>query len=224
MSDILTSLAVGFSEASLVSWSSTESNVLRSLLFALALGACASDPAETSARDPSSAVRGHSELEQELDQREGGVPVHIPARVALPASARPRPVLPQVANAHLRSEYAFIDIERAESMAWFSPTELERMTGSTFEDPRVRHVNGTRRIGDAHRSLDLLVVYSPESKDVFVLERTRELPADEYELRHEELRTSDEQALVDFLQDLGIPQVKFAEEAAGEIPASFGSR
>lgn len=226
-SDILTCLAAFVAGASLASWSSKESPLLRSFLTVLALVACTEDsagtvpppvPAET--RDP--ALMRPSE--EAFGPREGpSVIVDIPAS-AQPASARPRPVLPVVANAHLQSEYAFIDIESAESMAWFTPAELARMTGSTFDDPRVRHVSGTRRIGDAHRSLDLLVVYSPESEDVFVLERTRELPLAEYRARREELRERDEAALVDFLQSLGTPRVSFAADAARLIPASFAGR
>ncbi|MFK8002905.1 MAG: hypothetical protein AB8H86_25275 [Polyangiales bacterium] len=148
--------------------------------------------------------------------------VEVPPSAGEPASRRPVPIRPVVANAHLQSEYAFIDIEGAESMAWFTPAELEQMTGSTFEDPRVRHISGWRMVGDARRSLDLLVVFSPESAEVYVLERTRELPLDEYQARREELRQSDEEALVEFLQSLGVARVSFAPEAACQIPESFG--
>lgn len=138
------------------------------------------------------------------------------------APARPASIPPIVANAHLRSEYAFIDLTGAESMVWFTNDEMQRMSGGTFEDPRVRHVSRERTIDGNHRTLDLLVAFSPESENVYVLERTRELPEDEYQSTRDERRRTDEQALVDFLRSLHVSRVSYDATAACEIPAAFG--
>jgi hypothetical protein len=152
----------------------------------------------------------------------GGLVVDVPASEQ--TSARPQPVLPVVANAHLRSEYAFIDIERAESMVWFTDAEVQRMTKASFEEPRVRQVSGRRIVDGYHRSLDLLVVYSPESENVYVLERTREVPEDEHQAQRDERLRTDEQEHVDFIRSLGIRRVIYDAEAACEIPAEFGGQ
>lgn len=170
-----------------------------------------------------SAALGHCSLAQmmpELYAANDGVLVDVPPRQG--PSTRPPPVPPEVANAHLRSEYAFINIERAPSMAWFTSDELENMTGSSFESPRVRHVGAWKRMGGVHRSLDLLIAFSPESEDVYVLERTREMPEEEYLGQSDERRRSDEQGLVDFIRSLGVRQLTFEAGAACEIPAAFG--
>lgn len=138
------------------------------------------------------------------------------------APARPASIPPIVANAHLRSEYAFIDLMRAESMAWFTNDEMQRMRGGTFEDPHVRHVSGERSIDGNHRTLDLLVAFSPESEHVYVLERTREVPENEYRRGRDERREADELALVDFLRSLHVSHVRYDAAAACEIPAALG--
>lgn len=149
-----------------------------------------------------------------------GVVVGIPPSPV--ADARLAPTTPLVANAHLRSEYAFINIEEAESMAWFSDAELQRMTHGTFSDPRARHVSGSRLIDGRYRTLDLLVVFSPESERVYVLERSREVAAEVHRTEQETLRRDDAQALVRFVQNLGLARIRFDLAAACEIPPEFG--
>lgn len=156
----------------------------------------------------------------DLYSSRGSFSVDVPPADA--PGARPSPVTPMVANAHLRSEYAFIDIEAAESMAWFSDDEVQRMARATFEEPQARYVKGSRMVeGNRRRTLDLLVVFSPESEHVYVLERSREVPAETHPVQGSESR-EDAQALVTFVQALGLTQLSFDATAACAIPRDLG--
>ena len=199
------------------------------VLAIAALGGCdepaaQSDPvaAEVAPPEPTAPARedvaGRCSLEALWPELQGLVGQDEPALSPLAS------VSPLVANAHLRSEYAFIDLERAESMVWFSDAELLRMRGTTFETPRVRHVRGTRVVDGNQRALDLLVVFSPESEKVYVLERTREVPEDEYSAQREEIRGTDERALADFFRRLGARRLYFDVEGGCAIPAALSGQ
>lgn len=134
----------------------------------------------------------------------------------------PEPVTPQEANAQLQAAYREIGYDTEIERRFFDDPTMARMTADTFRQPVVTRRGAFVGGEEATNEALLFVVFSPESRKVYVLDRSGEHPTEETDQEIRARQLENQAALLRFLSDIGESPVAFAADTACEIPEVVG--
>ncbi len=135
----------------------------------------------------------------------------------------PTAITPEEANARLQAAYAAIGFVTETPRVFFDPPIAARMTQETMLQPVLtrRGAVVTDPDGQVHEAL-VFVLFSPESRRVYVLDRSSAHPAEEPDQVVRQRDIDHQAALLRMLASLGESPIAFAADAACAIPEPLG--